>query len=82
MGLLQSTQDHGARRTIQRSQKTRTVNHSTYTYVSWTFRKASRFFDIVLDTGTGVSHNIVHSLSAVPKVIIRKSRSGATQGEG
>ena len=42
------------------------------TYVSWTFREAPNFFDIVTYTGTGVNRNITHNLGVVPGMIIVK----------
>ncbi len=42
-------------------------------YVSWTFRKAPKFFDVVTYSGTGsTSHTINHSLGVTPAVIIVK----------
>jgi hypothetical protein len=47
-------------------------NTSAATYVSWTFRKQAKFFDIVTYTGTGVNRTISHSLGSVPGCIIVK----------
>ena len=41
-------------------------------YVSWSFRKAPKFFDIVTYTGTGSAKNISHNLGSVPGMIIVK----------
>ena len=41
-------------------------------YVSWTFRKAPKFFDVVTYSGTGSAQNISHSLGSVPGMIIIK----------
>ena len=41
--------------------------------VSWNFRKAPGFFDIVTYTGTGSAHSISHSLGSVPGMIIYKA---------
>ena len=41
-------------------------------YVSWTFRKAARFFDVVTYTGNGTSQNVNHSLGSIPGMIIVK----------
>jgi len=41
--------------------------------VSWTFRKAPKFFDVVTYTGTGVAQNISHNLGSVPGMIIVKA---------
>lgn len=48
-------------------------NTSPYTYVSWTFRKAPKFFDVVTYTGDGVGPLTVnHNLKSVPGCIIIK----------
>lgn len=56
------------------------VNGSTYTYASWTFRKAPKFFDVVTYTGNGsTSRQISHSLGVTPgTVIVKKTSSGGT----
>ena len=41
-------------------------------YVSWTFRKQPKFFDVVTYTGTGSNTTIAHSLGAVPACIMVK----------
>ena len=42
-------------------------------YVSWTFRKAEKFFDIVTYTGDGVAgKEIAHNLGSIPQAIIVK----------
>ena len=46
-----------------------------YDYVTWTFRKAPGFFDVVTYTGTGSAQNISHNLGSVPGCIIIKNRS-------
>jgi hypothetical protein len=46
-------------------------------YVSWTFRKQPKFFDIVTYTGTGSTQNIAHNLGSTPGCIIVKKTSGA-----
>ena len=46
---------------------------STYTYASWSWRKAPKFFDIVTWTGNSVSgRTIAHNLGTVPGMIIVK----------
>ena len=51
---------------------------SPTTTVSWTFRKAPKFFDVVTYTGTGVAgRTVAHSLGSVPGMIIIKSSSNA-----
>jgi hypothetical protein len=48
-------------------------NASGQDLASWTFRKASKFFDVVTWTGTGVAGKTVsHSLGSVPGMIIVK----------
>jgi hypothetical protein len=49
-----------------------TANQSAALYVSWTFRKASKFFDLVTYTGTGVNRTVSHNLGSVPGCIIVK----------
>jgi hypothetical protein len=41
-------------------------------YVSWTFRKAPKFFDVVTYTGTGSARTVSHNLGSVPGCIIVK----------
>jgi hypothetical protein len=41
-------------------------------YVSWTFRKAPKFFDVVTWTGNGANRTVTHSLGSVPGMIIVK----------
>jgi hypothetical protein len=56
------------------------VNTSAATYVSWTFRKQPKFFDVVTYTGTGnPSNEISHNLGSAPGCIIIKNTS-ATSG--
>ena len=45
------------------------ANISPYTYASWTFRKAPKFFDIVTYTGNGSARTISHNLGSVPGAI-------------
>jgi hypothetical protein len=47
-------------------------NTSAATYVSWTFRKQPKFFDVVTWTGSGANTTIAHSLGSVPACIIVK----------
>ena len=48
-------------------------------YVSWTFRKAPKFFDVVTYTGNGSStRNISHNLESTPHFIIVKCTSHST----
>jgi len=48
-------------------------NSSGNRMVAWTFRKASKFFDVVTYTGNGSSRTISHNLGSVPGMIIIKS---------
>jgi hypothetical protein len=50
-------------------------NASASTYVSWTFRKQPKFFDIVTYTGTGSARTVSHDLGSTPGFIIVKSRN-------
>jgi hypothetical protein len=53
------------------------VNTSSNKYVSWTFRKQPKFFDVVTYTGDGTGdRQIAHSLGSVPGCIMIKSTSG------
>jgi len=52
------------------------VNHSSFTYAGFTFRKAPGFFDVVTWTGNGTAgRQISHSLGCVPGMILTKNRS-------
>jgi hypothetical protein len=54
---------------------------STSRYVSWTFAKQSKFFDVVTYTGNlTAGRTIAHSLGSVPGCIIVKQLSGGTTG--
>jgi hypothetical protein len=46
------------------------VNLNMGSYVSWTFRKAPKFFDIVTYTGTGNQQTLSHNLGVKPGMII------------
>jgi len=48
------------------------VNTSSRTYASWTFRKQAKFFDVVTYTGTGSARTVAHNLGSVPGCIIVK----------
>ncbi len=52
-------------------------NESNADYVSWSFRKAPGFFDVVTYTGNGSVQNISHSLGSVPGMIIVKNTDAA-----
>ena len=48
------------------------LNTSSATYVSWTFRKQPKFFDVVTYTGNGSNRTISHNLGSVPGCIMVK----------
>jgi hypothetical protein len=48
------------------------LNTNAATYVSWTFRKQPKFFDVVTYTGTGANRTVAHNLGSVPGCIIVK----------
>ena len=52
------------------------VGSSTDPYVSWTFRKQPKFFDVLTYTGNGSARTISHNLGSVPGMIIIKKTSG------
>lgn len=53
---------------------TSAVNWSAHTFVSWTFRKQPKFFDVVQYTGNSLSNRAVsHNLGSVPGLIIVKT---------
>jgi len=47
-------------------------NQNTDNYVSWTFAKQPKFFDVVTYTGTGSNTTIAHNLGSVPACIMVK----------
>jgi hypothetical protein len=53
-------------------------NASGEDYVSWSFRKAEKFFDVLTYTGNGTTQNISHNLGSTPAVIIVKNTQSAT----
>jgi len=48
------------------------LNESSIPYVSWTWRKQPKFFDVVTWTGTGSNRTISHNLGSVPACIMVK----------
>jgi len=58
-------------------------NGSPYNYVSWTFRKQPKFFDVVTYTGDDnfSGRQIAHNLGSVPGCILIKKTSGAKDWE-
>ena len=60
------------------SDGTGTINTTDENYVSWTFRKAPGFFDVVTWTGDNTADRAIpHNLEAPPGMIIVKSTSNA-----
>ena len=53
------------------------VNFNGDTFCAWTFRKKSKFFDMVSYTGNGTSQTISHNLGSAPGCIMIKRISGA-----
>ena len=53
------------------------VNANNYDVVSWTFRKAPKFFDVVTWTGSGGARTLSHNLGSTPGMIIVKDTSNA-----
>ena len=52
-------------------------NRSGENIVSWTFRKASKFFDVVTYTGNGTAgRTVAHNLGSVPAFIVVKQTDG------
>lgn len=53
------------------------INYELQRYISWTFRKAPKFFDIVTWTGDGqTDHTIPHNLGDVPGMVMIKALTG------
>ena len=53
------------------------VNENNNTYISWTFRKQPKFFDVVTYTGDGnTSQAISHNLGSTPGFILAKQTDG------
>ena len=48
------------------------VNTSADNFVSWSFKKQAKFFDVVTYTGTGANRTISHNLGSTPGCIIVK----------
>ena len=58
------------------------TNSSSFDYVSWSFRRAPKFFDIVTYTGTGSNQNIAHNLGVTPGFVMVKRLSGTGNWSG
>ena len=55
-------------------------NYTGDTFVSWTFRKQKKFFDVLTYTGDGnAGRAIAHNLGSVPGFIVVKSTSASSQ---
>ena len=55
------------------------LNNTSKNVVSWVWRKAPKFFDIVKYTGTGAARTISHALnSEVGMILIKKTSGGGT----
>ena len=52
-------------------------NANSNTYVSWTFRKAPKFFDVVQYNGSSTAQNVPHNLGSVPGMIIVKQTNSS-----
>ena len=50
-------------------------NNNGTLYVTWTFRKQPKFFDVVTYSGTGSTRTVPHNLGSVPGCIIIKNLS-------
>ena len=48
-------------------------NVDTYKYVSWTFKQAPKFFDVVTYTGSGSAKTVAHSLGSTVGMILIKN---------
>lgn len=53
------------------------LNSGTQTVISWAFKRAPKFLDIVTYTGNGTARTINHNLGATPELMLVKRRSGA-----
>jgi len=53
------------------------TNYSSANYVSWTFKKTTKFFDIVTYTGNATNRAIDHNLGAVPGMMFIKSTTNS-----
>jgi len=52
------------------------TNYLGYSYASWTFRKAAKFFDVVTWTGNGAANRAIsHALGTTVGMVITKSTS-------
>ena len=57
------------------------VDDAGGSFVSWTFRKATKFFDVVTWTGDNTTRNISHSLGITPgMIVVKRTNTASTQG--
>jgi len=55
------------------------LNRSGDSFVSWTFKKQAKFFDVVTYTGDGTTKNISHNLGTTPgMIIVKKTNTSGT----
>lgn len=54
-------------------------NSNLNTFVSWTFRRSPKFFDVVTYTGNGGTNVISHALGSVPGMIIVKRTNAVSE---
>jgi len=55
------------------------LNLTSNTYVSWTFRKQPKFFDVVTWTGDGTNNRVInHNLGSAPGMIFIKATNAAS----
>lgn len=54
------------------------ISYPGYNYISWTFRKAPKFFDVVTYTGNGANRTIPHALGQeVGMMLVKRTNSVA-----
>jgi hypothetical protein len=53
------------------------INVASADLITWAFRRAPGFFDVVAYTGTGVARTVDHNLSVAPELMIVKRRESA-----
>jgi len=57
--------------------RTKPYNYNDGTQITYNFRRAPGFFDVVAYTGNGSTQTIAHNLGVVPELIIAKNRTVA-----
>jgi len=58
------------------------INTNSVTFVSWTFRKQAKFFDVVTYTGSNSDQTISHNLGSTPGCIMIKKLDSNTFNAG